>query len=39
MWCDTPDSHHGIRPPAVKKSAAVLIWLRAQTPMPTISRK
>jgi hypothetical protein len=39
IWCEMPESHHGIAPPAVKKSLAVLTLERAQKPIPSITRK
>ena len=39
MWWEIPDSHHGILPPAVKKSAE--LWTRAfaHRPIATITKK
>ena len=39
MWCEMPDSHHGILPPAVKKSAAFLTRRFDHQPMPIMTRK
>src|SRR5215470_8583196 len=39
IWCEIPDSHHGIAPPAVKKSLAVFTFARAQNPIPSIPAK
>ena len=39
MWCEMPQSHHGILPPAVKKSAAFLTRRFAHQPMPIMTRK
>jgi hypothetical protein len=39
MWCEMPASHHGILPPAVKKSPVSLTRLFDQTPIAIITKK
>ncbi len=39
MWCEMPDSHQGILPPAVKKSLTLSTRLCDQTPIATITAK
>lgn len=39
MWCEMPDSHQGILPPAVKKSLTSSTRLWDQTPIAVMTPK
>jgi hypothetical protein len=39
MWCEMPESHQGMRPPAVKKSRESWMRALAHSPIPTMTTK